>query len=159
MIQDFKILQRVKATREDTALRALRAKREQLEEAVRIRREREKAVEDSAASLTDREDAIYSEIMRKVVDTNEIDSVKEHVLEVHKGHQQLEDELELAIQNCLRLEQEVEEAQRAYQAAQRTREKFDTMLEDLVREQAVFRERAEETEIEDLFSKGRKIPA
>ncbi|MEO9530039.1 YscO family type III secretion system apparatus protein [Roseibium sp.] len=159
MIEKFRILQKVKATREDTALRALRAKREQLSEAVRSRRQQEKAVEDSAAALPDREAAVYQEIMRKVVDAQKIDATKEKVVQLHKDHEHLEDDLEMAIQRCLRLTQEVDDAHRAYQVAQRTREKFDMMLEDLVREHADQAERAEEAEIEELFAKGRPVPA
>lgn len=159
MTPRFRQLQKVKATHEDNALRALQVKRAELADAYRRRAACETNLAKSAESLGAREDAIYQEIMQQIVATDDIDETKENVLKLHKGHQDLEDELELADQQCRAQEAQVEEAQAAYQAAQRTREKFDRMLEDLVAEQAEADERAEEGEIEDLFAKGRPVLA
>ncbi|MEI2384483.1 YscO family type III secretion system apparatus protein [Breoghania sp. JC706] len=158
MIGKFAILARVKATREDAALRALTAKREELRRAGRIRQEREQAVAQSEATLIEREDAIFRPIMMKPVRHEAIDETKEKVLLLQKDHERLKDELEMAIQQCRRLAQEEEDARRAYQAAQKTREKYDTMLDDMRMEQFMAAEGKEEAEIEDLFCKARSLP-
>jgi len=155
MIEKFPSLQKVKVSREESALGTLRASRTRLAEAMQHRGECKAAVDDSAATLTGRENAIFDTIIQAVVGTDEVDLVKESVLLLHKGHQELEDELEMADQQCLQLSQEVEEARRAYQSAQRTREKFDRMLRDLVEQQAGLDERTEEAEIEELFGRER----
>ncbi|PTW56646.1 type III secretion system (T3SS) protein YscO [Breoghania corrubedonensis] len=158
MIGKFKILARVKATREDAALRAMTAKREELRRAHLVQDQRKQAVEESEATLGERETAIYQPIMRKPVKHQAIDETKEKVVRLQKTHQCLKDELEMAVQQCLRLAREEEDARLAYQAAQKTREKYDTMLEDMRVEHAMTAERNEEAEIEDLFCKAQSVP-
>lgn len=158
MIAKFKVLARVKATREDAALRFLTAKREELRRAHQLQEQRNKAVEESAATYDDREDAIYQPIMKKTIDGLAIDETKERVTNLQKDHERLKDELEMAIQRCQRLNKEEEEARLAYQAAQKTREKYDNMLSDMRMEQATLAESKEEAEVEDLFCKAQTFP-
>ena len=155
MISQFRTLHKLKARRENTALLAVQAKRAELAEAMAIRTAREAALAESTATLADRETAIFDDIMQKIVGTDRVELVKDKVLMLHKQHQQLADDLELAIQNCVDLERELEDAQDLYQIAQRTREKFDIVLDELIREQAVLGELVEEAEIEDAFAKRR----
>ncbi len=159
MIARFRTLLKVKTTREDLALRALRTKRNEVLEAEQIRAKQEISLKESQDSLGAREEKVYDKIMQRAVKYGEIEIAKDTVLELHKAHQQLEDNLELAIQKCLQLNAELEIAQNEYQIAQRTREKFDNMLGDLIKEQNTRDERAEEAGIEELFTKGRPLPA
>ncbi|EHS51852.1 hypothetical protein PDO_5008, partial [Rhizobium sp. PDO1-076] len=115
MIEKFRVLQDVKYRREDACLRALQTARAMLSNAIQLRQEQATAVAESAVTLTDRENAIYQRIMQKVVATGEIELSKERVLLVYKGHQQLEDDLELASQRCAVLAKDVEDARHVYQ--------------------------------------------
>jgi transcriptional accessory protein Tex/SPT6 len=151
MIKSFTPLEKIKVTRETIVLGALRAKREQLTAAIKFCEDCKSAVQASFATLADRETAVFAEIMQRVVATAQIDTVKESVLLIYKDHQQLEDELELAVQQCQLLTQEVADAHRAYQEAQRAREKFTMILKDFIQQRASLAEQEEEAEMEDLF--------
>lgn len=156
MIEKIAPLHKVKAMREKTALRRLRAKRDRLSEVSRIRLECELAVKESADNLPHRENAIFQEIIQKVVDSREIDSVREDVFQLHRSHQQLEDNLENAMQEQHQLVAEVESAHQAHVIAQRAYQKFDLALEDLLHLKATLDDQTEEGEMEDIFRKGRQ---
>lgn len=158
MIDKFKVLARVKATREDAALRFLTSKREELRRAHEIEKQRSIAVQDSEVTLTDRENAIYQPIMKQTVSSQAIDETKDKVTQLQKDHERLQDELEMSVQQCLRLSNEEENARRAYQAAQRVREKYDMMLSDMTHEHSVIAESKEEAEVEELFCKAQSFP-
>lgn len=155
MIAQFRTLHKVKVTREDIVLRALQAKRLELAEAEDTRQECETVVAESSDTLRERENAIFDAIIQKIVTTDEIDTVKENIQQIYKDHQQLEDELEMSIQHCARLTRELEDTQEQFQLAQRSREKFDSLLGDLVRDQAALGEKVEEAEVEDVYAKRR----
>ncbi|KZM47397.1 YscO family type III secretion system apparatus protein [Labrenzia sp. OB1] len=158
MIGKFKTLRKVKETKEDLALRALRAKRRELAEANEIRRHRDTALKESTSSLKLRESDVYQGIMHKSVSFEEIDEVKDKVLMLHKNHQQLRDDYEVAAETCCRLSEELKSSQVVYHTAQRTREKFDNVLEDLQRDKHEQDELNEELAVEDNLSKGMPRP-
>ncbi len=155
MMSKFSILQKIKTNREELALRSLREKRTQFLEAVEHRLTRQKAFEESAASLTERENSVFDKIMQKVVETRDVDTVKESILHIKKEHQQLEDDLELAERQCNLLEKEFEMARYAFLASQRTREKYDAMMLKFMAERTIVLERGEEAEAEELPMSGR----
>lgn len=159
MTGEFSTLHKVKATREETALKVLREKLLALSRALEIRDDRQKIVSDSIATLSEREAALYDSVMHKVVETRDIDAVKERIDLIREAHQQLEDELVIATQQCDTLDDLREQASRAFQAAQRDREKLETVLDQFAHEQARADEHFQEAEIDDLYSSrfGRRL--
>lgn len=149
----FKTLRKVKVTREELALRALRAKRAELAEAIDIRGQCETALAESTSSLKPREAEVYQNIMRKSISVEEVNEVKDKVLMIHKDHQRLQDDLEVAMETCRRVGEELKSKQEVYRAAQRAREKFDNVLDDMKREKNERDELNEELAVEDSFSK------
>lgn len=149
-------LHKAKVMRENAALRRLHAARNALSEASHYRLECERAVKENARTLAHREDAIFRRVIKKVVGSSEIDTVKEDVLQLHKGHQKLEDELENATQQQQKLFGEVEEARQVHSTALRALQKFDLALEEILAAKVSFENQAEEAETEDVFGKGRR---
>ncbi len=159
MIEQFDTLTRVKQLREDRALRALRTKQSQLENAKAKEAKHRAVIEDSAASLPAKIKQIYDQIMGQIVDLTDIDATKEEARKARLAHQALEDELERFVQIRLRLEDELHKARLAYQTTQRETEKFSNLASDLKAEAARQDEARAEIEIEELFSKGQALPA
>ena len=149
-------LHKAKVMRENAALRRLHAARNALSDASQYRLECEHAVKESACTLAEREDAIFRRVIKKVVGSSEIDIVKEDVLQLHKGHQKLEDELESATQQQQKLVGEVEEARQVHLAAHRALQKIDLALEEILTAKLSFENQVEEAETEDAFGKGRR---
>jgi hypothetical protein len=159
MIGQIKVLLRIKQLREEQAFRALQAKRGQVAEAQqRLVRARE-AVAESAASLPAREDAIYAELLGKVVEPDAFDETRAKVVELEKAHARLKDEVERAAHVLSRLEEELQAAIRAHNLALKARDKYGIITDELVREALAIVDAKEEVEIEDLFSRGKKVPA
>ena len=159
MIEQFDTLTRVKQLREDRALRALRTKQSQVENAKAKEAEHRAVIEDSAAALPGKIKKIYDQIMGQIVDLTDIDATKEEVRKARLAHQALEDDLERFVQIRLRLEDELHKARLAYQTTQRETEKFSNLASDLKAEAARQDEARAEIEIEELFSKGQALPA
>ena len=91
MIGQMKVLLRVKELKEQQAFRAMTAKRAQVAEAMAALEAARQHVRESAATLPAREDAIYKEIMRRVVDLDIIEETKGKVVVLEKQHAKLVD--------------------------------------------------------------------
>ncbi len=159
MIDKFKILCRVKKLREDSLFRALQLKRRELKKAVLAVEKLTIDVQNSDETLPARINDVYNTIMLQVVDVDDIDETKTKVINLQEDHQRIVDRLERAIQIKIRLEKEMEEASTTYHVAQRNREKFDRIRTDLESEAAIAFEQKEESEIEELFTKGQLMPS
>ena len=156
MSGELATLLRVKRLKEDRALQEAKAKREAAlcaaEEADRAR----KIVEDSAATLPSREDAIYREILGKVVKLDAIEITKGRVVRLEKEHGKLVDAQDRAVHVQAKAEAEREEAIQLHRGAVRTRDKY-VLLTDREREDiAAAAEYREEMEVEDLFGTRRR---
>lgn len=159
MIGQIKVLLRVKQLREEQAFRTLQLKRAQVAEGeARVARAHE-AVLESARTLPAREDAIYAELIGKVVEPDAFDEARAKVAELEKAHARLKDEEERARHVLSRLNEELAAALKAHNAALRARDKYDIITDELVREALAIVDAKEEVEIEDLFSRGRRVPA
>lgn len=155
MIGQMKTLLHVKKLKEEQALTAMQVKRQQLEVARRRRIGAEADVAESAATLPVRENAIYAEIMGEVVDQSEIDRTKGRIVRLEKDHTALKDIAERCRHIEHGLEGELETLTLAYRHAQKKRDKFQIVTDDLVLAAATEAEHKEEVEIEDLFSRPR----
>ena len=153
MIDWMSALQKIKVVREDSALGRLRDKRLKLQQADQVLQERSRAVRESEATLAERENALFKEILKRIVDTDSIEQVKEKVQRLHSYHQQLQIDLEISLQQTARLTQEVEGAVEQYRIAQTKRVKFDDITDDARREGRRHEEEREEADRDDAFAK------
>lgn len=159
MIGQLKILRRVKQLKESQALRAMQKKRQEVVEAERVVVEKQEIVAESARTLEARKDAVFAEIIGVVVSLDDIDEAKGRVLRLETEHQKLIDDVERARHVVTRLRKELEEATAAYRKTQKDREKYDILTDEVAEAIEVEKGLAEESEIEDLFSKPRKAVA
>lgn len=156
MIGQMSVLLRLKTLKEEQALRALQVKRRQVAEGESAVERAERGVAESAATLATREDAIYADILGRVVDLGALDDTRGRVVDLEKGHAALKDVAERAAHTLHRLNGELDGAVQHHRAATRTRDKY-TVLRDDLREQAEAEAALkEENEVEELFAKRRK---
>jgi hypothetical protein len=155
MIRQMKVLLRIKELKEERALRAMQAKRQQFVAAQQQRIGAEAAVAESAATMPGRETAIYAEILGEVVDQGEIDRIKGRIVQLEKEHNALKDVAERCRHVEHRLEGELEALTLAFRFAQKKRDKFRIVTDELVEADAAEAEHKEEVEVEDLFSRAR----
>lgn len=159
MISQMKMLLRVKELKQDQAFRAMRIKRAQVEEA---KTETEKAlqvVEESAATMPAREDAIYADVFGKIIDLGEIDEMHGKVVQLEKDHARLKDTWERARHVEARLEKELETATDHYQMATKVRDKYTILTDTLKLEAEEAANQREEAEVEELFTRPRQRPS
>jgi hypothetical protein len=156
MIGQMRVLLRVKDLKLDQALRVMQAKRAERELARQERVAAENAVAESEATYAAREDAIYADIIGEIIGQDGIDTTHGRVVQLQKAHAALKDELERALHVEARLEQELQAATAAYFAAQRMRDKFSMITDNLQTEIDTAAENREEIEVEDLFARPRQ---
>ena len=157
MIEKFEVLCQVKRVKEDRLFRDLQAKRKALSEAEEEVVRQQAIVDESKRTLPERENALYDEIIKQVVDIDRIDGTKDKVLGLQKDHEALEDGLNRAVQVKIKFEDQLKKIRHAYQLAQRNREKFENLKTDLEIAHFLQAERKEEEEIEELFAKAQSI--
>ena len=159
MIQQFRMLQKVKRLREDKALRALEKARNALREAIERRDALDAALKESAATMPARERAIYTEFLNTVVGMDRIDEANGAVLDLRAAHQAIDDRLDRAKDAVKRAEKRLTDARLELRKRQQDTEKIDTVTEEVrlgLEEEATQRE---EIEIEDLFTRPRGMAA
>lgn len=156
MIGQLKVLLRVKSVKEEQALRALQAKRRQVEDgkvAVASARKREA---DSKATLSRREDAIYDAILGQVVDLDALDDTRAAVVTLEKDHARLTDNVERAVHVLSRLDKELEGSITSHRFASRVKDKYTLLLDDAREKAETASSVAEENEVEELFGTRRQ---
>lgn len=158
MIRQFRMLGKVKALREDKALRALQKARAVLRDAEARLAQLEQEVAESAASLPRRERALFDPVIGQTVGMPDIDEVKEDVLALHRDHQSLEDRRDRARDHVLRCEQALAAARIELRMRQQDTEKITTVTGELVAAADAEQAAREEIEIEDAFSRPRPRP-
>jgi hypothetical protein len=134
-------------------------KRQQVNEALAALEAAREVVRESARTLPAREDAIYQEILRRVVDLPAIDETKGKVVALEREHAKLVDARERAAQVHARLEKELEEAIRLYRQTVKDRDKYALLTDDLAAQLQVQADFREESEVEDIFSTRRRKAA
>jgi phosphosulfolactate phosphohydrolase-like enzyme len=159
MIPQMMTLLRVKELKQDQAFRAMRAKRSQVEDAKTVTERAQVVVEQSAATMPAREDAIYAGVIGRVVDLNEIDETRGRVVQLEKDHSRLKDAWERARHVEARLEKELESATDVYRQSTKVRDKYAILTDMLKREVEEIANQREEAEVEDLFARPRQGPS
>lgn len=150
------ILLRVKELREEQAFRTLTARRRLLAEAEAELAQAEAIVAASAATLRAREDAIYEEILRKVVDLNAVEDTKGKVLLLEKEHGLLLDARERAAHVVRRRKDELAAAVKHHRQCQKNKDKYIIITDEISHVLLAEATLKEETEVEDTFSTRRK---
>ena len=159
MIKQMTTLLRVKQLKEEQAFRAVNAKRAQVAAAKTELEAARRLVAESAATLPMRENAIWAEIMLKVIDLGDVDTVKGRVVALEREHEKLVNAAERAAHVLARLETELSEAVEAHRQAMKNRDKYVELTDQMKTEHAALVEFKEEAEVEDLFSTRRKRTA
>ena len=158
MISQFRTLGKVKALREDKALRALQKARIILREAEERLAALEAEVEESRTTLPARERALFVSVIGQTVGKPAIDDVNQNVLDLHRQHQELEDRRDRARDHVKRCEQALEAARTDLRLRQQDTEKITTVTQELVDAFNNDLLAREEIEIEDAFSRPKPKP-
>lgn len=156
MIGQMIVLRRIKELRQEQAFRAMRAKRMEVEEAMRATQKALEIVDASAATLASREDAIYAEVLGRVVDLGGVDDTRGKVVQLEKEHARLKDDWERAAHVQARLEDELAAATDRYRQTTKAHDKYIIITDEMKKEIEELDGRREETEIEDLYSRPRR---
>jgi hypothetical protein len=159
MIGQMKVLLRIKELKEEQAFRAMTAKRAQVAEAMTALEAARQCVRESAATLPAREDAIYNEIMRRVVDLDVIEQTKGKVVVLEKQHAKLVDAQERSHHIHDRLNKELQETIQTWRNTVKGRDKYMILTDGLSAELRAQVEAREEVEVEDIFSTRRRRAA
>lgn len=104
-----------------------------------------------------RERALFEPILGQEVGTAEVEEVKERVHELIEAHQWLSDRRDRAWEHVRRCQDQLKQARQDLRKCESEHEKIDTLMSDMrqIAEGAAMAR--EETEIEDLFSRPRRI--
>jgi hypothetical protein len=156
MIGPMLVLRRIKQLKQDRALRALRLKRAEVDEATAATQLAHEMVQASAATLPDREDAIYAPVLGRVIDLGEVDETRGKVVQLEKEHALLQNDWERAVHIQHRLEAELEVVSARYRETTKAHDKYIIITDEM---KIVLDETAnarEEAEIEDIFARPRR---
>lgn len=152
MIEQLKVLLRVKELREERAFRALSARRREVAEALREIETTREIGRESAATLPAREDAIYRGIIGRVVDYGKIEDANGEMQVLEKQHAKLLDAIERAVHVHARLATQLAEAVQAHRKSVKDRDKYTVLTDEVASDLRAEAAHREENEIEDVFS-------
>jgi hypothetical protein len=130
MIGQMIILLRIKELKQQQAFRAMRAKRAEVEDAVLVTQRALALVQESEATLVAREDAIYAQVLGRVIDLEGIDDTRGKVVLLEKEHARLKDDWERAAHVQARLETELEAATERYRQTTKVHDKYIIITDD-----------------------------
>jgi Type III secretion protein YscO len=151
MMERLKLLLRIKDLREEQALRRVNAKRREVLEAEAALREARRAVRESAATLPDREDAVFKPIIQRVVGFDDVEQAKANLRVLQREHTKFVDNAERTAHVEKRLQKQLAEAVVAHQHAIGERDKYATLTDEAVSQWRSELDYREEVEIEDLL--------
>lgn len=156
MTQELKILLRVKKLKEDQAFREVQVKRQQLITAEAATEGAKEIVSQSEAALPKKEDAIYKEILGRVIKLIDLEDTKAKVVKLQKDHSRLVDDLERAKHVEHRVSGELDTARENHAFCTKVRTKYEILKEEADIIQQATDESREEAEVEDLFSRPKR---
>ncbi|MES0867850.1 MULTISPECIES: type III secretion system stalk subunit SctO [Pseudovibrio] len=157
MINQIKKLHLVKTLKEQKAQRELNAELEKVRRAKEQLEQKRKTAADERAALPAKQDALYEEIIKKVISTDDLDKVKEQAQILENAVKKLEDAAERAAYVYDRALKNADAARLEYQKALRIKDKYGKVADDLRSEANALMEAAEEQEIEEQFSGRRQV--
>ncbi len=158
MIKKIKRLLRVKELKEEEALRLVQAKRRELLAAETALSDAIDTRDASAKTYDARETLIYNEIMGLVIGQLKIDDTKAQVLALARQHQELVDDVTRMEHVVDGRKAELAKAVENHASSMKIRDKYIFLKDKMVSEALAEGEAREESEIEELFSKGIQSP-
>jgi GAF domain-containing protein len=159
VIEQLKVLRRVKELREGRAFRALNAKRHEVMEARREIELARETVRENAAALPIREDAIYRGIIGRVIGYEKIEEANGEMQVLERQHAKLLDAVERAVHVHARLEKQLAEAVQAHRKAVKDRDKYVIVTDEVSAGLHAEAAHREEIEVEDIFGARRRRSA
>ena len=158
MIKKIKRLLRVKELKEEAALRVVQTRRREVIDAENALQKAMDVRDQSAKTYDARETRIYDEIMGLVIGQLKIDDTKANVLALAKQHQELIDDVTRMEHVVDGRKAELLKALETHASAVKIRDKYVFLKDKMVSEALAESEAREESEIEELFSKGIQSP-
>jgi hypothetical protein len=156
MIDKLKMLLKVKKLKEAEALKLMQMQRVKEREARSAAARSRIIVEENAATLEPRSDALYAEIMGKTIDLNCLDELKLRLIGMQKDHDRLKDKLQRDELAHEKADSALKLAIRDHDERVRASQKYEILTDDLMGTIIRQREHAEEAEIEDRVTRGRR---
>lgn len=153
-----KIILRVKELKEKEAFRVLVRRRGEADKAREAADAARRLVEESAATLPAREDAIYREVIGKVINLGDLDETRGKVVVLEREHRRLADAMDRAVHLRASAEKQLAQAADHHKTALRTVDKYGILTEEIDRELQAAAVAKEEAEVEDLFVTRRRRP-
>jgi Type III secretion protein YscO len=154
LIDKLKTLLKVKKLKEAEALKQLQMKRVKEREAKAAAERSRVIVEESAATLEPRSDALYAEIMNRIIDLGDLDDLKLRLIAIQKDHDRLKDRLQRDEVAHEKADSALNDAIRNHDEKVRATQKYEILTDDLAGGLIRKLEFAEEAEIEDRVTKG-----
>lgn len=151
MMEQLKVLRRIKDLKEEQALRVVNARRREAIEAEAALSAARNAVNRSETTLPIRENAIFQPIIGHVVSFGDVEQTKADAQALQTDHSRLIDVAERAQHIQKRLQKQLHEAIAAHRKTLADQHKYTILTEDVTarwRSQLDYRE---EIEIEDLL--------
>ncbi len=143
-------LLRIKMLRADRAEEEQRRRRALLAAALGAAQAAERALQDWRVEMPRREEAIYAEVIGRVVSRDALDDVKERVVQLRAHERLLEQRLEDAQRAVHEAEKAAEEAAARALRARRDVSKFEEIIAVLRRAGLAEAERREDLELEEF---------
>ena len=156
MIGQLTTLLRVKQLKEQQAFRVVNVKRAELAQADQAVAQAKTIMQESAATLDERCEAIYRELIGRDIEVGEVDVAKGKVLQIEKEHQKLVDAHERTIHVRTRVASELDAAVLAHRLATKAKDKYVIIRDEVSREFHDMMNMREEIEIEDMFGTRRQ---
>lgn len=152
MIGQLKTLLRIKELREEQAFRVVNTKRREVADSLIAIEVAQKKVRDNATTLPGREDAIYSKIMGRIIDYDEIEETKSEMHVLEKEHNNLLDAVERASHVKTRLQKQLSDAIDTHRKTVKARDKYIALTDNISAELRTQATQREEIELEDIFN-------
>jgi hypothetical protein len=157
MIDKLNMLLKVKKLKEAEALKLMQMQRVKEREARSAADRSRIIVEENAATLEPRSDALYAEIMGKTIDLTCLDELKLRLVAMQKEHDRLKDKLQRDELAHEKADSALKLAIRDHDERVRASQKYEILTDDLMGTIIRQREHAEEAEIEDRVTPRSRI--
>lgn len=151
MMEQLKVLRRIKDLREQQALRLVIGKRREVMEATEVLSAARSAVSQSETTMPTREEAIFQPIIGQTVGFDDVDQAKADVQTLQKNHSMLMDNAERAEHVQKRVRKQLQEAIAAHRKALAQQDKYAILQEEVTSQWRSRMDQQAEIEIEDLL--------
>ncbi len=151
MMEQLKVLRRIKSLREERMLRELTAVRREVLDADAVLASAKNAVRQSEATFPEREQNVFKPIIKQIVGFEDVEEAKANLQELQKEHTKLVDSAERAAHVRKRLQKRLDDAIEAHRQSMRERDKYTTLTDEAVSRWRREMDYLEEVENEDIL--------